>query len=481
MERICGSETEWATLITDNGTSNSIFFFDTAARYCRIFFDAIPSPPRLASSYPTKSQFYGNGARIYPDTGNHCEYATPEVAGAADLVRYEKAGERIIECAVRNTNEHPYFKEQNRVLRSFKNNNDMAGNSYGSHENYCMARKKLPDFSTLFRLIGGFLISRQLFAGNGELKEKNGFLEYHLSQRAAIIKQDINTATTSNRAILNIRDEPHADFDLYFRLHLILGDACMAQTALFLKFGTTSLVLDMVEDGFLSGRPCGSGEDFLDALHAFSADATLRVAPKIGEKTRTIINLQEQYFEMAKKFYEVSGNRTPEKQRILDLWEKIIMLAKTPEPHVVLSPFVDWAAKKFLKELEMGKLGYDWSSPSETLLSGLTVSRAAEKPPTLFHRLKNMDFQYHENHPAGLARILEKRGFLERIVSDEEIAHAMIHPPNNTRALPRTLWNKKLLAEGKDPGKITMNWNYVRYWGQSVFQCPDPDGIDPGF
>lgn len=481
MDRICGSETEWAMLITDNGRSNQIFFFDTATRHCHIFFDAIPSPPRLTSSYPTKSQFYGNGARIYPDTGNHCEYATPEVAGAVDLVRYEKAGERIMERAIRDANEHPHFKAQNRVLRSFKNNVDMAGNSYGSHENYCMARKKLPDFSTLFRLVGPFLISRQLFAGNGWLKEKNGFLTYHLSQRAAMITEMITSATTSARPIINTRNESHADEKRYFRLHLIIGDACMAQVALFLKFGTTSLVLDMVEDGFLSGKPYGDGEDFVDALHAFSADTTLRAAPKIGGKTHTIINLQEWYFEMAKRFYETSGCCTPEKQRVLDIWEKIIALSRAPEPHKALRRFVDWAAKKVLMELEMERQGHDWSTPAAELFYGQVAAPSEKNPPALFYRLKNIDFQYHENCPTGLARILEKRGFLERIVPDEEIAHAMFHPPNNTRALPRTLWNKKLIAEGKDPAKITMNWDYVRYEGQFVFLCPDPYGIDPGF
>lgn len=480
-ERILGSETEWATLVTDNGEPNHFPFFDITTEHCHIFFNAIPSPPRLASSSPTQSQFYGNGSRIYIDTGNHCEYATPEVLGALDVVRYEKAGERIMECAVRNANEHPRFKERKRILRSFKNNTDMAGQSYGSHENYCMARKKLPDFRTLFRRISPFLISRQLFAGNGLLEEKNGFLAYHLSQRAKTITEAVTSTTTSSRPILNTRDEPHADEERYFRLHLIIGDALMAQAALFLKFGTTSLVLEMVEDGFLSGEPWGSGVDFVNALHAFSADTTLRAAPKIGGRTLTIINLQEQYFEMAKRFYETSGCSTPEKQRILGLWEKIIALARAPEPHQALKRFADWAAKKVLMESEMERRGHDWSTPATDLFYGQTAAPSEKNPLTLFYRLKSMDFQYHENCPAGLARILEKRGLLERIVPDEEIARAMAHPPDNTRALPRTLWNKKLIAEGKNPASISVDWRFVRYGGHVVFRCLDPHNTDCGF
>lgn len=499
-DRIMGSETEWAMLLTENGKPNPLLIFDPVAEHCHILFNSIPSPPRLASSAQAERQFYGNGAKIYMDTGNHLEYATGEVKGAKELVQHEKAGERIIECAIQTVNQHQYFKKRDWQLHSYKNNNDIAGNTFGSHENYCMIRKKFPGCcmsAALFPLLGPHLITRQLHGGNGWLEEKNGRLKYRLSQRAKEIKESVNSATTTARAIINTRDEPHADEERYFRLHLICGDALMAQTALFLKFGTTSLVLDMIEDGFLTGKPFGDGNDFLSALHDFSEDSTLRVAPNIGGKTYTIINLQEEYFNLASRFCEICGC-TPEQQCVLDLWKKIITLAKTPEPHLALAPFVDWAAKKMLMEHKMKKLGHNWSTASTTVLQEKIVSRAAEEdeaillpeqiavqetknPPALFYLLKSMDFQFHENSPKGLARILEKRGFLERIVSDKEITRAMTHPSDNTRALPRTLWNKKLLAEGKNPSHINVDWKQVSCGRNPVFRCPDPYDTDPRF
>ena len=54
------------------------------------------------------------------------------------------------------------------------------------------------------------------------------------------------------RPIINTRDEPHANRDRYRRLHVIIGDANMSEYTTYLKVGTTILVLEMIEDGFLT-------------------------------------------------------------------------------------------------------------------------------------------------------------------------------------------------------------------------------------
>ena len=61
--------------------------------------------------------------------------------------------------------------------------------------------------------------------------------------------------TTLKRPIINTRDEPHADADKYRRLHVIIGDANLAELSTYLKVGTTSLVLAMIEARALPARP----------------------------------------------------------------------------------------------------------------------------------------------------------------------------------------------------------------------------------
>ena len=54
------------------------------------------------------------------------------------------------------------------------------------------------------------------------------------------------------RPIVNSRDEPHADYGKYRRLHVIVGDANMAELSTYLKVGTLGIVLDLLEAGWMS-------------------------------------------------------------------------------------------------------------------------------------------------------------------------------------------------------------------------------------
>ena len=73
-------------------------------------------------------------------------------------------------------------------------------------------------------------------------------------QRSDYIEVEVGLETTLKRGIINTRDEPHADADKYRRLHVIIGDANLAETSTYLKVGTTALVLDLIEDGRGSRR-----------------------------------------------------------------------------------------------------------------------------------------------------------------------------------------------------------------------------------
>src|SRR5690606_1313343 len=82
--------------------------------------------------------------------------------------------------------------------------------------------------------------------GIGQRGEKAGF---QISQRADYVEAEIGLETTLRRPIVNTRDEPHADPDRWRRLHLIGGDANCLEVATYLKLGTTSLVLWLIEQG----------------------------------------------------------------------------------------------------------------------------------------------------------------------------------------------------------------------------------------
>ena len=94
-------------------------------------------------------------------------------------------------------------------------------------------------------------------AGPRRHRPGRGTQGFQLRQRADFFEVEVGLETTLKRPIINTRDEPHADAEKYRRLHVIIGDANLAELSTYLKLGTTSLVLAMIEDGEI-GADLGS-------------------------------------------------------------------------------------------------------------------------------------------------------------------------------------------------------------------------------
>ena len=121
-----------------------------------------------------------NGARLYVDHA-HPEYSSPEVMSPRDAVRWDKAGERIMQSAVRTIAGTPGLSPVN----LYKNNTDGKGSSYGTHENYLMSRAT--PFADIVRHLVPFFVSRQVFCGAGRVglgrAERAGRLPAHPARR----------------------------------------------------------------------------------------------------------------------------------------------------------------------------------------------------------------------------------------------------------------------------------------------------------
>src|SRR5438034_10310632 len=66
-----------------------------------------------------------------------------------------------------------------------------------------------------------------------------------------LTSQVISGETMHDTGILNTRDEPHADGSVWRRLHVIVGDALMNETAIMLRHSTTSSVVELMAVGRL--------------------------------------------------------------------------------------------------------------------------------------------------------------------------------------------------------------------------------------
>ncbi len=349
-----------------------------------------------------------NGSRLYVDHA-HPELSTPEVTNPRDAVLWDRAGVEIMRRAMALAAAIP----QADPVLLYKNNTDNKGASYGCHENYLM-RRATP-FADIVRHLTPFFITRQVFTGAGRLGigQDGRRAAFQLTQRADFFEVEVGLETTLKRPIINTRDEPHADPERFRRLHVIVGDANLSDTATYLKLGTTAIVLSMIEEGFLRGQDWTMQRPVAE-MHAVSHDVGLTHQMAMADgRRRTAIQVQWEILERAEAFCARSDHAEPDDEtgRVLAAWRHTLdALERDP---LELADQLDWVAKFVLMDGFVRRDGLSWDSP----------------------RLQLIDLQYADIRPdKGLAARLEERGRLRRMFTDREVEHAVDHAPQDTRA-----------------------------------------------
>ena len=350
-----------------------------------------------------------NGARLYVDHA-HPEYSTPEVTTPRDVVLWDKAGELVMRRAAELAAALPGADR----LLLYKNNVDNKGASYGAHENYLMERAT--PFADIVTHLVPFFVSRQVIAGAGRVGLEQDGREpgFQLSQRADYFEVEVGLETTLKRPIINTRDEPHADPERYRRLHVIIGDANLAEVSTYLKVGTTSLVLAMIERGYLSEGL--ALEQPVRELRAVSHDPTLRHLVRLRDgRSMTAVQLQWAYFEQAQAFVDAerygSDQADEQTKDVLARWSSV--LNRLEDDPFLCRTELDWVAKLSLLQGYRDRDALDWDSPT----------------------LHLVDLQYADVRPdKGLYLRLVQRGRMERLVDEAAVQRAVLQPPEDTRA-----------------------------------------------
>ncbi|MDQ3628208.1 MAG: proteasome accessory factor PafA2 [Actinomycetota bacterium] len=344
-----------------------------------------------------------NGARLYVDHA-HPEYSAPEVTNPRDAVLWDKAGEQVMRRAAELASAIP----NNPTILLYKNNVDNKGASYGTHENYLMSRAT--PFNEIINHLVPFLVSRQVVCGAGRvgLHQDGSRHGFQISQRADYFEVEVGLETTLKRPIVNTRDEPHADATKYRRLHVIIGDANLAEISTYLKVGTTSLVLGMIESGFLADGL--RIEAPVSELRAVSHDPTCRHLVALSDGRRlTAVQLQWAYLEQACRFV---GHDADEQTRdVLERWEDV--LTRLEDDPMRCKDQLDWVAKLSLLESYRARDGIDWDDP----------------------KLHLVDLQYADvREDKGLYHRLVRLGRMQRLLGGPEVSRAVTEPPEDTRA-----------------------------------------------
>jgi proteasome accessory factor A len=348
-----------------------------------------------------------NGARFYNDH-SHPEYCSPECSTLLEHLQQDYAGDQLLmECA-RNLNQG-----SDNPVRLYKNNTDFRGHSYGCHENYLLPRRL--EWEPLSQGLVAFLVTRQILCAAGKFgwEEEDKFLKpgFQISQRSDFFFELQSIDTMQRRPIVNTRDEPHANRQLYRRFHVILGDSNLSLFAIYLKIGTTALVLQALVNGLQLERiPVLT--DPLQTLKSISRDRAWkwRCQTAGGRKT-TAIEVQREYLRLVREF---CPNVTSDWMKLMADWETILNdLERDP---LCTADRLDWSAKFKL----------------------IDQFRQSEKLDEDDPWLQSLDLAYHLlDQKEGLYYGLRDQGLFKLPYPFGEISGHSLCPPWTTRAAVR--------------------------------------------
>ncbi len=389
--RVFGSEQEYGILVPQTRQNH-----EYASGYCFCCWKL------------KREGFLENGGLVYYDC-SHPEYASPESSNPLDAVVYDKAGELIVQKEVISLAGSP---------RLFKNNVSVDGQSFASHESYSLRRSSMVNLSSSLL---PFLTTRIIYTGAGSINENNNF---ELSQKARFTSEDVSSKSTGDKGIFNTRDESLTENKELMRLHVVSGDANLSEYALFLKYGTMGLVLDLFEDGKIPALTMS--EKYVEVFHDISKNIDCKWQYSTDLGRRSPIEIQRMYLDKADTAYR---GRDSVADAVLDCWDATLKALAGDAMQSSLTRQIDWVIKKNLID------GY------------IKRTRKSMNDKSV----RNIDLQYHELG-TGLFQMLQQKGLVERLVSDEEIKHATLNPPADTRASIRG----KAVAKG-----IYVTWHSI--------------------
>jgi proteasome accessory factor A len=306
----------------------------------------------------------------------------------------------------------------------------------------------LTAFVPIRRALTPFLISRPIIAGSGYLDERGHFL---LSDKAPAMN-----CLTGFGGLLG--DRPIYCLGHFFkavyadawlapeqyarlfaerqRLQIAIGDSNLADTAEYLRVGTTLLVLDALEAGEMPTVPTIRRP--IRALRAVCNDPSLTARVALGGgRHASALEIQRFYCEACRRFLDRRPDAPAEARDVLRRWEAALdALADDPQS---LIGTLDWVTKRFI--LDKAGRGASWEAR------------------------KKIDIRYHELSPQGYFQRLRTTGIVCDLLGPEEVEHARRNPPAGTPAAVRGRFIREF---ADDEEGVSANW-------QAVFLGPARD------
>jgi hypothetical protein len=298
----------------------------------------------------------------------------------------------------------------------------------------------------------------------------------------------------------------------YHRLHILCGESQRSETAIWLKVGTTAVIVAMIEAGLKPGDDMNLASP-VNALRAVAADTHCKEKLElVGGQTASALDIQRRYLSLA-ELHQNDSFMPPWTRDVCLRWRQILdLLEESPaKTHKML----DWTIKQALYAHHFENRGvqwekiYAWNKVVGVLQAALNQSRrycllrpdfvlgpnspvleaVAQLAPFIrengmrwdglegFLQLKQemfeIDTRFGQLGERSVFQSLDRTGMLEHHVDGaDNIEQAASHPPQTGRARIRGEMVRRLADQGS---KYKCTWQAI--WDHEkrpVFDLSDP-------
>ncbi len=304
------------------------------------------------------------------------------------------------------------------------------------------------------RAMSAFMVTRTIFTGAGTLLEDGRFV---LSEKGTAIRRLARfTAGPEDRPLFDSGNLHKAlllaGIDFFFarfwsfarllgarqRMQIGFSESNRCEIAEYLKIGTTLLVLEMAESGFLRDPPRLRRP--VRALRSVVFDPALEAKLRLrGGTEQTALQIQRHYLSRAREFLRQGGSVSIEFHEIVRLWDEVLAALETDPARLIGR--VDWVTKRYLLET-----------------AGAGGAYAVKK---------KIDLAYHELG-TGYYEILESEGLTARLTTPEDVERAIHEPSSPARVRLRSRLVRDVLYRGEH---VAISWNSARigrFWNRRV-------------
>jgi len=397
-----------------------------------------------------------NGICHYKDL-DHLESCTPICRGADEFTKYVQATRADVQDALHRHNEASDENQQLEVMFDNRCGRGEGAVSIGTHLNIGIPGSTWQEIcSGRYPAVTGFYASAiagiQLVAGLGCVGSANGrpHVNYQISQRSDFINTLLHIDTMGHpfRGMVNIRHEPecgpiHPLNNPIARKHEISLDISMSETALYVSSGLLALVAASISAGRIA--PHLILHQPVRSLWQWSHDPDLHSRMPLADGQEMTL---PEYFASLVEFLSANAVSDTCVEDVVEA-EDIVS-----EAGALASAFmkrdwdytarrVDWVQKRSLLEtLLEDNPDLDWHSDAIAMV----------------------DQHYSSADPeTGLYYVQRRLGEMETRVNEDDLAHARIAPPTDTRA-----WGfahmLRVLEASPSYRILSVNWDRITVW-----------------